>query len=134
MGKHHLVPYPLRVNKRADHPFELVYSDIWGPCLVSSTLVYKYFIIFVDDFFSCDIVIFNEKLFSLSPFFKLYVMKSRINLVCLFILCGLITRKNFLVHLLCISCLVLELVTKFLVLTLHNRTWWLNVRIITFLR
>lgn len=29
MGKHHHVPYPLRVNKRVDHPFELVHSNIW---------------------------------------------------------------------------------------------------------
>jgi len=50
MGKHYRVPYPLRVNKRVDHPFELVHLDIWGPCLVSSTLDFKYFIIFVDDF------------------------------------------------------------------------------------
>jgi len=27
-GKHHRVPYSLRVNKRVDHPFELVHSDI----------------------------------------------------------------------------------------------------------
>ena len=50
MGKHHHVPYLLRVNKRVDHPFELVHSDIWGPCPFSLTLDFKYFIIFVDDF------------------------------------------------------------------------------------
>jgi len=36
--------------------------------------------------------------------------------------------------LLCISCLILELVTKPLVLTLHNRTRRLNVRILACLR
>ena len=38
IGKHHHVPYPLRVNKMVDHPFKLVHSNIWGPCPVSSTL------------------------------------------------------------------------------------------------
>ena len=31
----HLSP---RVNKRASAPFELVHSDIWGPCLVMSSI------------------------------------------------------------------------------------------------
>ena len=51
MGKHR-VPYLLKVNKMVYHSFELVHFDIWGPCHVSSTLGFKYFNMFVDDF-SC---------------------------------------------------------------------------------
>jgi len=49
MDKDHCVSYPLRVNKRADHSFELVHSGIWGLCPVSSTFDFKYFSIFVDE-------------------------------------------------------------------------------------
>ena len=50
MGKHHRVPFLLRVSKGIDHPFEPVYSNIWGPCSISSIFGFKYFIIFMDDF------------------------------------------------------------------------------------
>ena len=44
----HLSP---RVNKQASAPFELVHSDVWGPCPVLSPTRFKYFVTFVDDFF-----------------------------------------------------------------------------------
>ena len=40
----------LRVNKQASTPFELVHSDVWGPCPVMSPTGFKYFVTFVDDF------------------------------------------------------------------------------------
>ena len=43
----HLSP---RVNKRVSAPFEIVYSDVWGPCPVMSLTEFKYFVTFVDDF------------------------------------------------------------------------------------
>ena len=43
----HLSP---RVNKRASAPFELIHSNVLGPCLVMSPTSFKYFITFVDDF------------------------------------------------------------------------------------
>ena len=44
----HLSP---KVKKRASAPFELVHSDVWGPCPVLSPIGFKYFITFVDDFY-----------------------------------------------------------------------------------
>ncbi|GJY95774.1 retrovirus-related pol polyprotein from transposon TNT 1-94 [Tanacetum coccineum] len=38
-------------NKRAASPFELVRSDVWGPCPVTSKSGFKYFATFVDDYF-----------------------------------------------------------------------------------
>ena len=58
----HLSP---RVNKRAFAPFELVHSDVWGPCPVMYPNGFKYFITFVDDF---------------SRITWLYLMKSRFEL------------------------------------------------------
>ena len=42
----HLSP---RVNKRASAPFELVHSNVWGPCPVLSLTGFRYFVTFVDD-------------------------------------------------------------------------------------
>ena len=50
-AKLHRVHLSPRVNKRASALFELVYSNVWGPCPVLSPTGFKYFITFVDDFF-----------------------------------------------------------------------------------
>ena len=47
-AKLHRVHSSHKVNKRTSTPFELVHSNVWGPCPVLS----KYFVTFVDDF-SC---------------------------------------------------------------------------------
>ena len=39
-----------RVNKRAFSPFELVNSDLWGPCSGVSPTGFQYFVTFVDDY------------------------------------------------------------------------------------
>jgi hypothetical protein len=49
-AKHHRISLSHRVNKRADAPFELVRSDVWGPCPVTSKTGFKYFVTFVDDY------------------------------------------------------------------------------------
>ncbi|XP_077228362.1 uncharacterized protein LOC143861311 [Tasmannia lanceolata] len=49
-GKHHRVSYPSRSVSCVNSPFELVHSNVWGPCRTPSMLGGKYFVIFVDDF------------------------------------------------------------------------------------
>ena len=49
-AKHHRVHLSPRDNKRAASPFELVHSDVWGPCPITSKSGFKYFVTFVDDF------------------------------------------------------------------------------------
>ena len=49
-GKHHRLSYSPRVNKRTSAPFELVHSDVWGPCPVVSSTRFRYFVTFVDDY------------------------------------------------------------------------------------
>ena len=49
-AKHHQLPSASRVNKRALSLFELVHSDIWGPCPIVSKFGFKHFIIFVDNY------------------------------------------------------------------------------------
>ncbi|CAM8996453.1 unnamed protein product [Rhodiola kirilowii] len=49
-AKHHRLSSSPRVNHRASTPFELVHSDVWGPCPVPSVPGFRYFVTFVDDF------------------------------------------------------------------------------------
>ena len=49
-AKHHRLSSSPRVNKRASALFELIHSDVWGPCLVVSPTGFRYFVTFVDDY------------------------------------------------------------------------------------
>ncbi|RVW98238.1 Retrovirus-related Pol polyprotein from transposon RE2 [Vitis vinifera] len=40
----------MRLNNRAKSPFELVHTDVWGPCRTASTLGFQYFVTFIDDY------------------------------------------------------------------------------------
>jgi hypothetical protein len=37
-------------NHKSEKYFDLIHSDVWGPTSIESFNVYKYFIIFIDDF------------------------------------------------------------------------------------
>lgn len=71
MGKHRRVSYAPRVNNRVKAPFDLVHSDIWGPCPIISRRGFKYFVTFIDDFSRCT---------------WLYLLKSRSDLFSVFTL------------------------------------------------
>ena len=60
-AKHHHLSYSPRVNKRASAHFELVHSDVWGPCPVVSPTGFRYFVTFVGDYSRTTCFIFNEK-------------------------------------------------------------------------
>ena len=49
-AKHHRQFCGPRINKRASSSFELVHSDVWGPCPVTSKSGFRYFVTFVDDY------------------------------------------------------------------------------------
>ncbi|RVW88592.1 hypothetical protein CK203_033008 [Vitis vinifera] len=40
----------MRLNNRAKSPFELVHTAVWGPCQTASTLGFRYFVTFIDDY------------------------------------------------------------------------------------
>ncbi|RVW36510.1 Retrovirus-related Pol polyprotein from transposon TNT 1-94 [Vitis vinifera] len=50
LGKHTRLSFPKRLNNRAKSPFELVHTDVWGPCWTTSTLRFQYFVTFIDDY------------------------------------------------------------------------------------
>ncbi|KAK2970837.1 hypothetical protein RJ640_016633 [Escallonia rubra] len=49
-AKHHRSSLSPRVNKRVEFAFELVHSDVWGPCPILAKSGFRYFVTFVDDF------------------------------------------------------------------------------------
>ena len=49
-AKLHRVHLSPRVNKRASALFELVHSDVWGPYPILSSIGFRYFVTFMDDF------------------------------------------------------------------------------------
>ncbi|RVW71183.1 Retrovirus-related Pol polyprotein from transposon RE1 [Vitis vinifera] len=53
LGKHTRVSFPKRLNNRAKSHFELVHTDVWGPCRTASTLGFQYFVTFIDDYSRC---------------------------------------------------------------------------------
>ena len=69
LGKHTRVSFPKRLDPRAKFPFELVHSDVWGPSRTTSTLGFRYFVTFIDDFSRCT---------------WLFLMKSRAKLFSIF--------------------------------------------------
>ena len=53
LGKHTRVSFSKRLNNRAKSHFELVHTDVWGPCRTASTLGFQYFVTFIDDYSRC---------------------------------------------------------------------------------
>ncbi|RVW95676.1 Retrovirus-related Pol polyprotein from transposon RE2 [Vitis vinifera] len=69
LGKHTRVSFPKRLNNRAKSPFELVHTDVWGPCRTASTLGFQYFVTFIDDYsrYSSFPSLSDQPLYFLSP-------------------------------------------------------------------
>ena len=65
LGKHTRVLFPKRLESWTKSSFELVHTNVWGPSQTASTLGFRYFVIFIDDFSRCTC---------------LFLMKSRIKL------------------------------------------------------
>ncbi|KAL4038596.1 hypothetical protein IC575_002218 [Cucumis melo] len=65
-AKFHRLSLSSRVNKQVSAPFELVHSNIWGPCPIVSRIGFCYFVTFVDDH---------------SSLIWLYLMKNRSKLL-----------------------------------------------------
>jgi len=80
LGKHHRVSYPNRVNKRVNYPFDLVHSNVEGPCSIKSKVVFKYFIIFVEDFLCVTWLFLINLVLRFFLYFKIFVLRLKSNL------------------------------------------------------
>ena len=59
-GKHTRVSFPKRLDPWTKSHFELVHIDVWGPSRSASTLGFRYFVTFIDDYSRCICFFFNE--------------------------------------------------------------------------
>ena len=69
-GKQTRVLFPKHLNNRAKSPFELVHTDIWGPCRTTSTLGFQYFVTFIDDYSRCTWLFLMKNRAELYSIFK----------------------------------------------------------------
>ena len=69
LGKHTNVPFPRHLDQRTKSSFELVHTDVWGPSRTKSTLEFRYFVTFIDDYSRCT---------------WLFLMKTRVELFSIF--------------------------------------------------
>jgi hypothetical protein len=82
-GKHHCLSSFPRVNKRANSPFKLIHSNVWGPCPVLSKPGFKYFVTFVDDFSRVTYLYLMKNSFELFTYFSAFYteIKTQFNVV-----------------------------------------------------
>ena len=69
LGKHTHVLFPKRLDPRTKSHFELIHTDVWGLSRSTSTLGFRYFVTFTDDY---------------SRFIWLFLMKTRVELFSIF--------------------------------------------------
>ena len=73
LRKHTRVSFPKHLNNWAKSHFELVHTDVWGPCRIASTLGFQYFVIFIDDYSRCTwLFLMKNRAESYSIFHKFY--------------------------------------------------------------
>ena len=53
LGKYTHVSFPKRLDPRTKSPFELVHIDVRGPSSIASTLGFRYFVTFIEDYSRC---------------------------------------------------------------------------------
>ena len=53
LGKHTYVLFQKRLDPRTKSPFELIHIGVWGPSRSISTLEFRYFVTFIDDYSRC---------------------------------------------------------------------------------
>ena len=53
LRKHTRVSFPKRLDPQTKSPFELFHTDVWGPSRSASTLGFRHFVTFIDEYFLC---------------------------------------------------------------------------------
>ena len=82
--KHHRLSSRPKVNKRASAPFELVHSDVWGPCSVMFPTGFRYFVTFVIDYSRTPWLYLMKNRSELFSHFVPFVLKNTLNFMFLF--------------------------------------------------
>lgn len=75
LGKNTCSIFPKRVNIRATSMFEIIYSNIWGPGHVSSSLGFLYFLTLIDDYSQCTLLFVRKNRSELLSIFQEFFVK-----------------------------------------------------------
>lgn len=78
--KHHRSSLGPWINKQADFAFELVHSNILGPCPVASKGCLRYFVTFVDDFFRMTWIYFMKNRSEVFSHFSKFCVEIKTNI------------------------------------------------------
>ena len=128
--KHTRISFSQCLNQRTKSPFEFVHSDIWGPSRAESTLGFRYFVTFIDDYSRCTWLFLMKLLLSSSLFSRSSMLKFELNLILPFVSYVVIMPRNIFLHQSPPLCPHMGFFTSPLVLTLLNRMEWLSARIV----
>ena len=77
LGKHTHVLFPKRLVPRTKSHFELVHIDVWGPSRSTSTLGFRYFVTFIDDYSRCTWLFLMKTRAELFSIFKKFNAEIR---------------------------------------------------------
>ena len=132
LGKHTRVSFPKRLESQTKSPFELVHTDVWGPSRTASTLDFRYFVTFIDDFSRCTWLFLTKSRTELFPVFQKFFTEIR-NQFHTFI--HILRSDNALKYLSAPIFLPfyppMGFFISLLVLTLPKKMGWLSVKIVT---
>ena len=69
--------FPKRLNPWTKSHFELVHTDVWGTSRFTSTLGFRYFVTFIDDYSLCTWLFLMKTLSELFSIFQKFHAKIR---------------------------------------------------------
>ncbi|KAJ7968976.1 Retrovirus-related Pol polyprotein from transposon TNT 1-94 [Quillaja saponaria] len=77
LGKHTRASFPKHSRFRAESPFHLVHTDVWGHSRVSSSLGFQYFVTFIDDYSRCTWLFLMKNRSELFSIFQQFCAKIK---------------------------------------------------------
>ena len=85
LRKHTHVLFPNHLDPRTKSSFKLVHTDVWGPSRSTSTLGFRYFVNFIDDYSRCTWLFLMKTRAELFFIFKKFHAEIRTNSILLFV-------------------------------------------------
>ena len=86
LRKHTRVSFPKHLNQQTKSPFELVHTNIWGPSRATSTLGFRYFVTFINDYSRCTWIFLmktHAELFSIFQNFHVEIRNQFNTSICI---------------------------------------------------
>ena len=77
LRKHTHVLFPKRLDPRIKSPFKLIHTEVWGPSRSTSTLGFRYFVTFINDYSQCTWLFLMKTRSELFSIFQKFHAKIR---------------------------------------------------------